>query len=224
MKKNVLDIAPQLAYYLLDDVETSVFDSVDLPDSAKHRIGRYYEHFGLLHDSWILKTTVTPQNFQISLNDFTTHVFAEALVLKKRLNIKDERLVFKIDIEFEIQAVTFNTVDDDGLLDEIKPINVNEYLYEQVISVTDSLIDIGLIAWVSSQKRKPGKHILILVRANSISLNDHRDRDWESIFSNDYDIYYTRFKAELSAGRYLSDQSLCNILIDEIDGELINHD
>lgn len=220
MKSNILDISPQLAYYLIDDVEA--IDNSDLIERNKDTIGKYYQYFGLLHDSRILKTTLNPQNFLLNLNDFTTHVFAEALVAKKGLKIEDDKLVFKVDINFETEAITFNTIDDDGFITTIKPVKVDEYLYEEIISITDEFIEIGLIVWVSGRARKPGRHILILTKAKNISLIEHQDNDWEAVFGKGFDKYYNRFKAELLKGTYLSDQSLCGKLIDEIDGNAVN--
>jgi hypothetical protein len=220
MKTNIVDIAPQLAYHFIDDAET--IDNSEILKLNKDRIGKYYEYLGLLHDSWILKTTLTPQNFLLNLNNFTTHVFADALIAKKKLKVEDDKLVFKVDLDFEIESITFNTVDDDGFITTIKPVNADEYLCEDIISIQDELIEIGLIVWVSSCGSKPGQSILILIKANSISLIEHQAKDWEAVFGKEFDKYYNRFKAELLKGTFLSDQSRCEKLIDEIDGNTVN--
>ena len=84
-------------------------------------LGLFYKYQGLLHDSYIVETSITTETFLIELDDFTTHVFADAIGEKKKLKIDHDKLVFPIHIEFEINDLTFNTVDDDGNIHEIKP-------------------------------------------------------------------------------------------------------
>jgi hypothetical protein len=216
MKKNILDVAPQLATHFIDIEDFSEIRS-NVFEVSESEIGKYCQCLGLLHDSWILETEITADNFILTLNDYTTYVFASALIARKGLKIRESKLVFKININFNIQALTFNTVDDNGLLSVIKPVKIHEYLYEEIISITDGVIKIGLVVWVKGYGRKPGRTILILIDAKNVSLVRYQNKDWQSVFDNSYDTYYDRFKAELLKGRYLSDQSICEKLIDEID-------
>ncbi|TWR30212.1 hypothetical protein FPZ43_04515 [Mucilaginibacter pallidiroseus] len=59
----------------------------------------------------------------------------------------------------------------------------------------------------------------MLIVAAKVSLFEHQDNDWQSIFGHEFDVYYHCFKSKIQEGVYLSDQSICANLIDEIDGK-----
>ena len=43
---------------------------------------------------------------------------------------------------------------------------------------------------------------------------------WEKFFGDTYNAYYDYFETERNVGRWLSDYSLCEKLIDEIEGQV----
>jgi hypothetical protein len=220
MTRNIQDVVPLLADHFLE-IET---DATILENNQKlvvenaHRLGPFYKYLGLLHDSWFLKTNLTNDKFSITLNDFTTHVFSDVIVERQKLNISHDKLVFPIQIDFEITNLTFNRVDVNGNIRSIEPTMINEYLYEQIISIDKDNIEIGLVVWKDGIKNKFGQDILILMSAKKITLTEFQDKAWVELFGNIYDNYYKYFKTQLDKGRYLSDQSLCSKLIDEYEG------
>lgn len=222
MRRNIQDIAPLLANHFVDvESDSSTFEKNYklVADNAK-RLGLYHKYLGLLHDSWFIKTNLTADKFSITLNDFTIHVFSDVIVDKKKLGINHDKLVFPIQLDFEITNLTYNTVDEDGNIQSIEPTTINEYLYEQVISVDNDNIEIGLVVWKNRIYDEPGQHILILMSVKNITLTELQDNAWTEIFGNTYDNYYNYFKTQLSSGRYLSDQSICYELYDEYEGQL----
>jgi hypothetical protein len=216
MKKHILDIAPYLADHFID-VEYLPANKPCINEKDRPRIGKYFDYLGLLHDSSIIDARLTSQRFVLQLNDFTTHAFADALVTKKGLDVDDSKRIFRIDLEFENANTSYNIVDEDGFIEEIKPVSIDEYLYEDIISFTDEIIEIALVVWAKGQKGKQGKQILILISAKNVLLMEHQKIDWANIFGNEYDRYYDLFTTELLKRTYLSDQSLCENLIDKID-------
>jgi len=173
----------------------------------------------VLHDSWFIKTNITADKFSITLNDFTTHVFSDVIVNNKKLNIDHDKLVFPIQIDFETTNLTFNIADEEGNIEIIEPTTINEYLYEQVISIDNNKIEIGLVVWKDGIDEKPGQHILILMTVKNIILTELQDNAWTEIFGNAYDNYYEYFKTQLETGRYLSDQPNCYDLYNEYEGQ-----
>jgi hypothetical protein len=222
MTRNIQDIAPLLADHFVDfesDVKTLEENNKLVADNAQ-RLGLYHKYLGLLHDSWIIKTNITTDKFSITLNDFTTHVFSDVIVDKKKIKIDHDKLVFPIQIDFETTNLTFNTVDENGKIQRIEPTTIDEYLYEQIISIDNEKIEIGLVVWKNGIKKKSGQHILILMTVKNIILTELQDNAWTKIFGNAYDNYYKYFKAQLDTGRYLSDQSICYELYDEYEGQI----
>tara|TARA_R110002124_G_scaffold287259_1_gene472085 strand:+ start:154 stop:852 length:699 start_codon:yes stop_codon:yes gene_type:complete len=222
MTRNIQDIAPFLADHFVDieSDATTLEDNNKLVADNAQRLGLYHKYLGLLHDSWFIKTNITEDKFSITLNDFTTHVFSDVIVDKKKLSIDHDKLVFPIQLDFETTNLTFNTVDEDGNIHSIEPTTINEYLYEQIISINNDRIEIGLVVWQDGIEEERGKHILILMSVKNITLTELQDNAWTAIFGNTYDSYYKYFKTQLDTGRYLSDQSICNELYDEYEGQL----
>ena len=222
MTRNIQDIAPLLADHFVDiesDATTFEENNKLVADNAQ-RLGLYHKYLGLLHDSWFIKTNITADKFSITLNDFTTHVFSDVIVDKKKLGIDHDKLVFPIQLDFETTNLTFNTVDEDGNIQSIEPTTINEYLYEQIISIDNDKIEIGLVVWKDGIEEERGQHILILMSVKNITLTELQDNAWSEIFGNAYDNYYKYFKTQLDTGRYLSDQSNCYELYDEYEGQL----
>jgi hypothetical protein len=220
MNNRIQNIAPLLAYYLIDFEPNSETrkEYLQLVTDNSLRLGPFHKYLGLLHDSWFIDTQLIENSFSTKLNDFTTHVFADALIGKKNININHDKLVFPVHIDFEFTDLSFNTVNDSGLIKELKQTEIHEYLYEQIISVDNDKIDLGLVVWCKG-KKGPGKYILILMTVKNINTNEFQDNAWENIFGDKYDDYYKYFKSQLETGRYLSDQSLCEQLIDEFDNK-----
>jgi len=222
MTRNIQEIAPLLADHFVDiesDATTFQENNKLVADNA-HRLGLYHKYLGLLHDSWFIKTNITADKFSITLNDFTTHVFSDVIVDKKKLNIDHDKLVFPVQLDFEITNLTFNTVDEDGNIQSIEPTSVNEYLYEQIISTDKDKIEIGLVVWKNGTDDERGQHILILMSVKKITVTELQDKAWTEIFGNVFDNYYKYFKSQLDTGRYLSDQSICYELYDEYERQL----
>jgi hypothetical protein len=219
MTRNIQEIALLLADHFVDiEIEAKAFEENNkLVEENAQRLGLYYKYLGLLHDSQFINTNITDNKFSITLNDFTTHVFSDVIVDKKKIEIEHAKLVFPIQLDFEITKLTFNTVDEDGNIQTIEPISINEYLYEQVISIDNDIMEIGLIVWKDGMDGLPGEHILILMNVRNITVTELQDIAWKELFGSAYDNYYKYFKKQFDTGRYLSDQPNCYKLYDEFE-------
>jgi hypothetical protein len=224
MTRKIQDIAPLLAEHFLDiEIDETTFKTNNkLVTDNSLRLGLYYKYLGLLHDNWFIETKISENNFSIILNDFTTHVFSDVLVSKKSLKFEENKLVFPIKIEFKTTNLSYNLVDEDGNIQIIEPISVDEYLYEQIIAINNEKIEIGIVVWKNGTEDVFGQQILILLTAKNVKLTEFQDKAWIEIFGNSYDNYYNYFKSQLSTGRYLSDQTLCYELYDEFERQINN--
>jgi hypothetical protein len=222
MTKNIQNIAPLLACHFMDiESDAKAFEAHHKMLAAHaNRLGLYHKYTGRLHDSRVIQTNRSEDKFSITLNDFATHVFSDVMVARKKLSIAHDQLVFPVQIDFETTNLTFNTVDEDGNIQSIEPTTISEYLYEQIISIDEDTIEIGLVVWKAGLEDTPGTAILILMRVKNIRLTTLQDDAWFAIFGNTYDDYYKYFKAQLDTGRYLSDQSKYHELYDEYETQL----
>lgn len=221
MNKNIQSIAPLLAAHFVDDEDSEIYEiHTELINKNELRIGLFKKYIGSLSDSWILKTEIAQRKFSILLNDFATHVFADAIIERKGLKIDHDKLIFPVQIDFEITDLTFNTVDENGIINTIDPVEVDEYLDEQVISCDKNSIKIGLVVWKNS-KDDPGESLLILMDVKNISVIESQEAAWKQIFDEEYINYYQYFKSQFLIERYLSDQTIGKELIDEYDKQTL---
>jgi hypothetical protein len=100
---------------------------------------------------------------------------------------------------------------------ETKPIKLDIYLQEQIISIDAGKVELALKFWKKGEKRKPGQEFILHLTASGINIKEGQDLAWQQIFGSSFDEYYKYFKQEFDTDRYLSDQHICLELIDEYD-------
>ncbi len=221
-KRNIQTIAPLLADEFVD-LDEPIFDtnkySVFLENNAT-RLGLYKKYLICkLHDSWIIDTKQDNNRFTITLNDFSTYVFADTLIEKSNLPIDSDHISFPLIIELAGDLkVEYNEVDEDGNLIQIDPIKVDEYLYEQVTQLDQEKIEIVFHLWKSNLKEdKPGERIIVIVSANDLIISENQDQAWRNIFGDKFNNLYKYFKEQFDSERYVSDHNECEKLIDEFE-------
>jgi hypothetical protein len=219
-KRNIQNTAPLLADDFLD-LEESIFDHdkySELLEEKSDKLGNFKKYLiGKLHDSWIINLEIQSEKLKISLNDFSIHVFADAIVEKFNLGIEHDKLVFPMHLEQSGKLkVEFYRVKENGDLECINPISVDEYLGEQVIKLTDEHKEIAYELWHSNENEDlPGERILMIVSSTNLKLTEDQDKAWIKIFGNVYDDFYQYFKYQFESGRYVSGYSECLKLVDE---------
>jgi hypothetical protein len=219
MTRKIQELAPLLADNFVDyETEQATFENNEkIVNDNISRLGHFHKYLGRLHDSWVLETNLTADKFSIILNDFTTHVFADALIDKKKIEIDHDKLIFPVQLDFETSNLTYNLVDEFGNIRKIKPTIINDYLDEQIISVDNERAEIGVVVWKRGSGNKRGQHILLLMSTKKADVTENQNVAWTNIFGHKFDAYYDYFKTKLASGQYLSDQTLCGDLVDEFD-------
>jgi|SRR5690554_1084070 len=218
--RNIQTIAPFLAEDFID-LDDPIFDrdkySILLTEnSARLKNFRKYLIWKL-HDSWITNLEIKSDKFEMKLNDFSTHVFADAIVEKFKIDIEHDKLDFPVIIELKGNLnIGFFRVKENGDLESVDPITVDEYLGEQILKLNNDLIEIAFELWHSNPNEDfPGERILVIVSAKEINLIENQKKSWNEIFGNKYDDYYQYFKEQFESDRYVSDYTECLKLVDE---------
>ena len=227
-KRNIQTIAPFLADGFID-LEKPIFDTDEYStflNKNADRLGLFKKYLICkLHDSWVIDTNVSDNLFSITLNDFSTHVFADAIIERKNLSIDHDKLVFPIQIDFKTNnKVTFNEVDDNGNLTEIEPIELDEYLYEQVVSIDNDKTELAFTFWKTFQDDKQGQTFVLLLTATNIIISERQDIAWQQVFGSEFDNYYQYFKQHFDSDRYVSDHNECEKLVDEYEQTQVTND
>jgi hypothetical protein len=222
MIKNIRTIAPFLADDFVD-LDESIFDTEEYArflNQNSDRLGIFKKYsFCKLHDSWIIGIKTEKDRFEITLNDFTTFVFANTIIEKYKLPIDPEKISFPLTIEFDEKIeVEYNSVDENGDLRKIDPIDLDEYLYEQITRLDKDCVEIVFQLWKSNLKEDiPGEDIIVIVSGKDLTINENQDKAWNVTFGHDYDKIYDYFKAQFNSDRYVSDQNECEKLIEEFE-------
>lgn len=224
--KYIQDIVPFLAEDFLDILESN-FDLNKYQNLIKNNsniLKNFTKYIPCkLHDSWIIDFKLNSEKLIITLNDFTTHVFSDAIVDKYDIKIDHKKLVFPLILEFyENLKVDFYEVEENGLmksidlLNSIKNLGEFEYLGEQILNIKLGFVEIAFEFWIRNPTKYENEYrILIIVSANKHELIENQEIEWKKIFGNTFDDLYNFFKIEFEKGRYLSDYSKCIELIEE---------
>lgn len=186
-KRNILTIAPFLADDFVD-LDVPLFDkdtySVFLDNNA-NRLGTFKKYLICkLHDSWVIDSKQENDRLTLTLNDFSTYVFADTLIEKLNLPIDSDHISFPLTIELlGSLKVEFNMVDDNGNLIKIDPIKIDVYLYEQVTHLDEEKIEIVFHFWKSNlEENKPGERIIVIASAENLNLKESQGLAWTKIF------------------------------------------
>lgn len=221
-KRNIQTIAPFLADDFID-LDEPIFDtdkySVFL-DNNSNRLGILKKYLICkLHDSWIIEVNESIDKFRLTLNDYSTYVFADKIIERNNLPIDSDNISFPLTIELTGDLkVEFNKVDDDGNLIQIEQTHLDEYLYEQVTHIDKEKIEIVFHFWKSNIKDdRPGERIIVIVSAKELSLIENQDQSWTEVFGDKFDDLYKYFKEQFNSDRFVSDQNECEKLIDEFE-------
>jgi hypothetical protein len=211
---NLQVIAPLIAYSLIDGVKEDANYYKNYRQMLKDKkdiLGDFLPLMnGRLHDSWIIDPKFNDNAYSLTISDFVTHVFAEALVKKLGLNVADSLLIFPIHIDFQLASPPkYYDIKEDGTLMEVPPVVFTEYLDEQLLKLKNSR-KIGILATTNGSD----KYLLVL-ELKTVDVRPNQDAAWHQLFGNEYDMIYNKFKHLLSRGKYLADQSICEELLDK---------
>lgn len=221
-KRNIQTIAPFLADDIVD-LDEPIFNtdtySTFLENNA-NRLGNFKKYLICkLHDSWVIDVNERIDKFSLTLNDYSTYVFANKIIERYNLPIDSDNIAFPLTIELTGNVkVEFNQVDDDGNLIRINQTQLDEYLYEQVTHIDKEKIEIVFHFWKSNIKDdKPGERIIVITSAKKLRTIENQDQSWTEVFGAKFNDLYKYFKEQFNSDRFVSDQNECEKLIDEFD-------
>jgi hypothetical protein len=224
-EKNILTIAPLLAGNFIE-LDDSIFDINKYSEFLKqnnNRLGDFNKYLICkLHDSWIIDVLQQNDKLVITLNDFSTHVFADAIIDRFKLHIDSNNISFPVRIEFiDNLSIDYYNVNNNGKLDRIEPVELNEYLFEQITDITDDKIDIAFHFWRSNLKEdKPGESIIVVASSKYIKVTENQEKAWKEIIGDVYNDFYSYFSEQYISNRYVSDFHECIKLIEEFEQRL----
>ena len=223
---NARDYVPFFAnQFVEDDSEDIEFDYQaynDLINSNRARLHGFEHYISRLHDSWLKGIEVNGDSLRMTLNDFDSHVFADALVEKHDLKIKHEALHFPLVLNFSgnLSYKAYTVVDGSdgdlkpmyiGTLNEELP-KTQQYLYEQILELDTEHIKVAFALW-----NWEGKYLILEVTANEFVLEEQQDEHWKKVFEGKY-LEEWEFFNEKRFGAYIEiGLSSCRKMLEEFE-------
>ena len=175
--KNIKELVPSFADDFMD-LETEIFDRTKYHKFVSwnsEKIGLLNKYInGKTHDSWIINSKLEDGTYNLELNEFSTHVFADAIIEKKKLKINHDKLVFPIEITCKnVENIQFYKIDGNGFAIPIPITNIDEYLYEQILTINEKSIEIAFQFWKNAEsKSKPGERIVAIINSETIEVKE----------------------------------------------------
>ena len=125
--------------------------------------------------------------YKLKLNEFSTHVFADAIIEKKKLKIDHDKLVFPIEIVFKnVENIQFYKIDENGFAISIPITKIDEYLYEQILTVNEKSLEIAFQFWKNAESEsKLGERIVVIVNFETIEVKEKQDEAWNKILGKE---------------------------------------
>jgi hypothetical protein len=169
-----------------------------------------------LHDSWVEAIEYDENHFSMTLNDFSAHCFADAIVTKYNLKIAHKKLVLPVRILFEnvasmiLYKVNFGS--------KILPLEkkekyipfFTEFQYDEVASVSKGHIEIGLAFW--SQKKGKVQDFFLDINCGHIHIEELQRQAFTELFGGNYiDLFETYWQERLK-GNPLDYSDCCKLL------------
>jgi hypothetical protein len=219
-KKTINTIAPLLADSFLE-LDRTIFNDDKYWDYIKKnskRIGAFKNYLICkLCESSVISITRETDSLSIKLNDFSTYIFADAIIDRFELPVDSGDIVFPLTIEMTGNLkVEYYTVDECGTLFETEPLELNELFGEQITQIDKERIEIVFHFWKSNlNEGRPGQAIILIVSANCLTLLEEQDLAWTKIFDTRLYPYYQYFKKQYASNRYISDHAECEKVIEE---------
>ena len=218
---NIMKVAPLLAGDFIE-VSDTFFDIEEYQkfiETNKNKLGLFAKYLICkFHDSWIIESKISDNKFSIILNDFSTYVFADSIIEKHNLTIDADYISFPIQLDFTtIDRAKYFKVDNSGNMKEIEPFELDEYLYEQVISIDNDKIELAFEFWKSFKGNQPGERFIVTLTATEIQITEKMYAAWQQVFGSQFDNYFHYFRKHFDSDRNVSDHHSCLELIEEYD-------
>lgn len=160
---------------------------------------------GRLHDSWVEKISYQSDQMSIVLNEFSSHCFADAIVEGFNLNIPHKKLIFPVALNFsKIKNISISWVNGNS---KIIPLNkekfipkLSEFLYDQIITLEENKISLGMLFWSGLKGNK--SDLLLQVECEKVNVDESQREAFIKIFGDKYLDLFDLYWAEKQSGNY----------------------
>ncbi len=158
-----------------------------------------------LHDSWVINTNYNYKELEITLNEFSSHCFADVVVEEFGLNIPHKKRVLPVSLKFKnIKKISISWVNKNSKIIPIKTekfiTRLSEFLYEQIITLEKNKIEIGLLFWSGMKGKK--SYLLLEIECEHLVVNEFQEEEFRKLFGEKHLLLFKKFWEEKQKGKY----------------------
>jgi hypothetical protein len=182
-------------------------DGYDSFISSKHNIDDRIKNYfrSRLHDSWVEKISYQSNLLSITLNEFSSHCFADAISEHFNLNIPHKKRLLPLTLNFlKVKDLSVSWINGNS---KILPLNkdkfmskLSEFLYEEIIVFEKDKIVIGMLFWTGMKGNK--SYLLLQVECEDLYVEEAQREAFKLIFNNNYLDLFDLYWAKRQSGMY----------------------
>jgi hypothetical protein len=155
-----------------------------------------------LHDNWVRNVRYDGHNLAITLNEFSTHCFCDALVDTHHLDVPHEMRILPITVQFRrVSACSLYSIWEEKIL-QTKPYlaRLSEWLYDEIIRIDSNLISAGVVFWARTLTRKR-RRLLLQVECEALRFLESQEKEFLRLFGVEFLEQFASFWKKREAGR-----------------------
>ena len=168
-----------------------------------------------LHDSWVQSIEFNGFDLIISLNEFSTHCFSDALSEKFSLNIPHKKRIFPVCLRFqEIKHYSISWLNRNGkilaLSKEKYVPKLSEFLYDQATVLETGDIRIGFLFWSRIKGNK--SYLLLQIESKDFQIEEFQRQAFLNLYGERHIKLFDTFWKEKQKGVYFDFSSALDFI------------
>jgi hypothetical protein len=155
-----------------------------------------------LHDSWVRNVEYDEHNVAITLNEFSTHCFCDALVHAYELDVPHELRISPIAVEFRnVSSCYVYSIGEEKILNTKAYLpKLSEWLYDEIRRIDSNVISVGVVFWAGSLNRKR-RMLLFQAECEAMRFHESLKNEFVRLFGGKFTEQFASFWSERRTGR-----------------------
>ncbi len=155
-----------------------------------------------LHDSWVRNVEYGEHKVVITLNEFSTHCFCDALVHAYELDVPHALRILPIAVEFHnVSSCSVYSILEKKVLNTKAYLpKLSEWLYDEIRRIDSSVISVGVVFWAARLNPKR-RRLLFQVECEAMRFHESQKNAFLRLFGEKFTEQFASFWNERQTGR-----------------------
>jgi hypothetical protein len=155
-----------------------------------------------LHDSIVTSVSYDKDVLSISLDDFSTHCFCNALVKISKMSMVHAKRICPVMLKFDkIRECSLAYINRNNKLIQLSKAKhlhkISSYLYDQVIKLEPDSIFIGILFWATSLRKR---YLLLQIKCKRLTIVELQRKAFLELFGDKFIDLYDRYWKQRQKG------------------------